>query len=80
MERNTNYTLKLDADISNLSKKAEDVKRVLTNIGALGKFPDLDKGLENLFKKIDKIKSTASQPVTNATFTSLSRDTASADL
>lgn len=71
------YTLKLDAEIGNLTASAEKVKKALSDIGALGKFPELDRGLEAVFKKLDKIKETAAAPVKGSTFTSLGKDAAS---
>ena len=76
MANNTTFTLSLDAEIGNLTAKAEQVKKALTSIGALGKFPELDKGLKDIFAKLDKIRTVAAQPVTGSTFTTLGKDTA----
>jgi hypothetical protein len=59
MMNNSTFTLTLDAQIGNLTSKAEEVKRVLASIGALGKFPGLDKGLADIFNRLAKIKNVA---------------------
>lgn len=76
IKQESTYTIKLDAEIKALVDKADNVKKALTQIGAVGKFPELDKGLDKIFKKLGHIKETASSPVGSSTFKNLDRDAA----
>lgn len=75
----TTYKIQLDAEISQLSAKLDTLTKHLTKIGAVGKFPDLDRALGAITAKLEKIRENSNQPASGAVFKQLAKDTASTE-
>lgn len=69
------YTLKLDAEISDLTAKTAQVKKSMQSIMDAGKAPGAEKIFTSIEKALDKMREKASQPITSiAAFESLQKD------
>ena len=69
------YTLKLDAEISDLTAKTAQVKKSMQSIMDAGKAPGVEKVFTSIEKALDKMREKASQPITSiAAFESFQKD------
>lgn len=69
------YTLKLDAEISDLTAKTAQVKKSMQSIMDAGKAPGIEKVFTSIEKALDKMREKASQPITSiAAFESFQKD------
>ena len=76
-KRKLDFTLQIDAEVQDLIRKADQIKKSMQGIVDSGKAPEVEKAFANITKAIDRLQQKSSTPInTLSAFDSLLKDSA----
>ena len=76
-KRKLDFTLQIDAEVQDLIRKADQIKKSMQGIIDTGKAPEVEKAFANITKAIDRLQQKSSTPInTLSAFDSLLKDSA----